>query len=71
MSESEVPQEPRYVIRRHVGRSLCEGCAPAPGVPDKTVYSLWVTADAARQRGWTQCEQCGRPFTLIENAPDA
>jgi hypothetical protein len=70
VSESEASQESRYVIHRHEGRSLCDGCAPAPGVPDKAVYTLWLTAAEAQQRGWTHCEQCGRPFTPVENAPD-
>jgi hypothetical protein len=61
------PDEPRYIIYRHAGRSLCEGCAP---VTDKSTYTLWVLISIARQRGWTHCEQCGRPFTPVEDTPN-
>ncbi len=69
MSEPEADEpEPRYTIRRRNGQTWCENCDVED---DNTTYILWLTAAAARQRGFTQCAHCGRELFNTEGPREA
>jgi hypothetical protein len=64
------PGEPRYTIRRRDGQTWCSACdATQDFTGDPPGYALWLTVAAARQRGLTHCDQCGRSIVPIEPAP--